>query len=136
MSHVKVSDPELFAKKDVDGSGRVYLGQEYASTEVRIAVELVDSSTLRGVDAAEDIDHLSVADQVELAAHMSPEALSALRGALCSPQTGTDDPDWRDMDLDRDERAATKQVVREYIDANDLTIEEGDSEVREGGRGQ
>jgi hypothetical protein len=116
MSEVTITDPLLYSEKDVDGSGRIYLGQDYAGAEVRVCVEVVAEPGERALAAVDDIKNLSTADQVELATHMSPAALQALRGALCSPQTGTDDPDWRDMDLELQERAAAKAVVRNYVD--------------------
>lgn len=41
MTQIIIEDPEMYAVKDVDSSGRIYLGKEWAGREVRIAVESV-----------------------------------------------------------------------------------------------
>lgn len=52
MSEIRVEDPDLYTKKDVDNSGRVYLGKEWAGREVKIVVELVDDDEC---DNAEEV---------------------------------------------------------------------------------
>lgn len=37
-----VEEPDLVEAKSVDGSGRIYLGQDYAGSDVRIVVEIID----------------------------------------------------------------------------------------------
>lgn len=39
-----VENPDLVEKKSVDGSGRLYLGKEYAGSAVRIVVEVLEEA--------------------------------------------------------------------------------------------
>jgi len=39
MTQIIIEDPDLYAEKEVDGSGRVYLGKEWAGKTVKIAIE-------------------------------------------------------------------------------------------------
>lgn len=41
---VTVDDPDAVEKKDVDSSGRVYLGKDYADERVRIVIERLDDN--------------------------------------------------------------------------------------------
>lgn len=42
MAQITLENPEVFKTVKTDKQGRVYLGTEYAETEVSIAAELVD----------------------------------------------------------------------------------------------
>lgn len=39
MAHITIDDPDLYAEKEVDGSGRVYLGKNWAGKRVKIVIE-------------------------------------------------------------------------------------------------
>jgi len=38
-----IDDPELVEKLQVDKEGRLYLGKDYASKDVRVCVEVLDN---------------------------------------------------------------------------------------------
>lgn len=42
MGTVTVQDPETYTKKSVDGSGKLYLGRDYAGKQVKFIVETVE----------------------------------------------------------------------------------------------
>lgn len=42
MALVIFEDPDLFAEKETDGEGRVYLGSEFQGRTVRVSAELVE----------------------------------------------------------------------------------------------
>jgi len=44
MSRITIEDPNLYVTKEVDSSGRVYLGKDWAGKDVKIAVEVVEES--------------------------------------------------------------------------------------------
>ena len=41
-SQVTIDNPEMHAKKSVHSDGRIYLGREYANTDVRVTIEVLD----------------------------------------------------------------------------------------------
>lgn len=43
MAELKIDDVELHETKNVDSNGRVYLGNAYANTKVKVTVELLDN---------------------------------------------------------------------------------------------
>ena len=42
---VTVEDPDFVQTKGVDGSGRVYLGGDYANATVRVVVETIENES-------------------------------------------------------------------------------------------
>jgi len=45
MAQITIADPLLYERKEVDSSGRVYLGKEWADTEIMVVVEAVNRET-------------------------------------------------------------------------------------------
>lgn len=41
MSQIIVEDPDLYEEKEVDSSGRIYLGKDWANRRVKVVVETV-----------------------------------------------------------------------------------------------
>lgn len=56
MAHITIDDPELYTEKTVDGSGRIYLGKEWAGDRVKIVIESVVDSGEPPADAADAND--------------------------------------------------------------------------------
>ena len=42
MSEITIHDAEMHQRKSVDSNGRIYLGREYANTDVRVTIEVLD----------------------------------------------------------------------------------------------
>lgn len=47
---VTVDDPEIVTKKNVDSSGRLYVGREFANARIRLVVEVLDENPEEGDD--------------------------------------------------------------------------------------
>lgn len=45
---VTVDDPEVVTKKNVDSSGRLYLGRDFADKRVRLVVEVLEETPEEG----------------------------------------------------------------------------------------
>jgi len=41
MAEFRITDPELYEKKNVDSSGKLYVGKDYAGKKVKIVIEKV-----------------------------------------------------------------------------------------------
>lgn len=41
MTQIIIEDPDLYTTKEVDASGRIYLGKEWSGKKVKIAIEEV-----------------------------------------------------------------------------------------------
>jgi len=41
MTQIIIENPDLYTTKEVDSSGRVYLGKDWANKEVKVAIEEV-----------------------------------------------------------------------------------------------
>jgi len=42
MARMEIDDPDMYIRKKVDSSGKLYLGKEYAEEEIRVTVERLE----------------------------------------------------------------------------------------------